>query len=97
MAVLPLVSGVGASLTDPVTLAPAYRISLLACAVLMFLGGVVALVTIPASYSAIRPPVADGVQPVAAGPPDTPIRIHCAVGAPPLHPPPRNRATVGEG
>ena len=97
VAVLPLVSGVGVSLTDPVTLAPAYRTSLLVCAVLMALGGVASLVTIPASYSAIRPPVADVVQLVAAGPPDTPIRIHCAVGAPPLHPSPGNRATVGEG
>ena len=92
IAVLPLVSGLGASLTDPVTLAPAYRISMLVCAVLMAVGGLAALVTVPSRYEAITPIGAGEV----AGPPDTPIRFHCAVGAPPLQPTPAQRTAAGE-
>jgi len=54
VAVLPLVSGVGASLTDPLTLAPAYRTSMLVCAGLMTVGAVLAALTIPSSYAAVR-------------------------------------------
>jgi MFS family permease len=82
IAILPLVSGVGASLTDPTTLAPAYRMSMLICAGLMVLGGLLALATIPSSYAAVRPAAAPGE------PPPSPVRTHCAVGAPPLHPAP---------
>jgi EmrB/QacA subfamily drug resistance transporter len=84
VAVLPLVSGVGRSLTDPVTLGPAHRTAMLICAGLMVLGSVLAWATIPSSYAAIRPP-ADGR--VDGGRPPSPVRTHCAVGAPPLHPP----------
>jgi EmrB/QacA subfamily drug resistance transporter len=78
IAVLPLVSGVGASLTDPVTLAPAYRMSMLICAGLLTAGGLLSLATVPSSYADAR----TGDQPE----PESPVRTHCAVGAPPLHP-----------
>lgn len=54
IAVLPLVSGVGASLTDPRTLAPAYRVSMLVCAGLLVVGGLVAATAIPSSFAAVR-------------------------------------------
>jgi peptidoglycan/LPS O-acetylase OafA/YrhL len=83
MAVLPLVSGVGESLTDPATLDPAYRTAMLVCAALMGLGGVLAFVTIPSSYDEVRP-----AAPIVAERSPSPVRSHCAVGAPPLHPSP---------
>jgi EmrB/QacA subfamily drug resistance transporter len=90
IAILPLVSGVGTSLTNPVTLAPAYRTSMLLCATLLAIGAVIALVTIPSSYAAIRaqsgaPPTADTdtALPRRAV---SPVMIYCAIGAPPLHP-----------
>ena len=54
VAVLPLVSGVGSSLTDPVTLAPAYRTSMLICAGLLVLGAAIAALTIPSTYAGVR-------------------------------------------
>ena len=54
VAVLPLVSGVGSSLTDPVTLAPAYRTSMLICAGLLLLGAAIAALTIPSTYAGVR-------------------------------------------
>jgi EmrB/QacA subfamily drug resistance transporter len=81
VAVLPLVSGVGESLTDPATLAPAYRTAMLVCAGLMAVGGLIASATIPSSYEAIRPSVS-----TVGDRPASPVRSHCAVGAPPLHP-----------
>jgi EmrB/QacA subfamily drug resistance transporter len=81
VAALPLLSGVGESLTDPATLAPAYRTAMLICAGLMALGGLAALATIPSSYEAVRPSV-----PAPGGRATSPVRSHCAVGAPPLHP-----------
>jgi EmrB/QacA subfamily drug resistance transporter len=95
IAVLPLVSGVGASLTDPVTLAPAYRTSMLVCAGLMVVGGLLALATMPSSYTASRPAVSSTSAATSAatssatssgGGPPSPVRMHCSVGAPPLHP-----------
>jgi EmrB/QacA subfamily drug resistance transporter len=59
IAVLPLVSGVGSSLTDASTLAPAYRTSMLVCAGLLLVGGVLAAATIPSSYAAVRGPAND--------------------------------------
>jgi hypothetical protein len=81
--VLPLVSGVGKSLTDPATLAPAYRTAMLVCAGLMAVGGLVAFTAIPSSYDAVRPNVS-----AAGDRPASPVRSHCAIGAPPLHPAP---------
>jgi MFS family permease len=86
VAVLPLVSGVGESLTDPATLAPAYRTAMLVCAALMGLGGVLAFVTIPSSYDEVRP-----AAPLVAERAPSPVRSHCAIGAPPLHPSPTGR------
>jgi MFS family permease len=86
VAVLPLVSGVGESLTDPATLAPAYRTAMLVCAALMGLGGVLAFLTIPSSYDEVRP-----AAPVVAERAPSPVRSHCAIGAPPLHPSPTGR------
>ncbi|WP_407345193.1 DHA2 family efflux MFS transporter permease subunit [Pengzhenrongella phosphoraccumulans] len=55
VAVLPLAAGVGTSLIDPVTLAPANRTSMLLCAGLLAAGGLLALATIPSSLAAVRP------------------------------------------
>jgi predicted MFS family arabinose efflux permease len=54
IAVLPLVSGVGASLTNATTLAPAYRTSMLLCAGLMAAGGLLAATTIPSTFAKVR-------------------------------------------
>jgi EmrB/QacA subfamily drug resistance transporter len=81
VAALPLLSGVGESLTDPATLAPAYRTAMLICAGLMVLGGLASLATIPSSYEAVRPSVS-----APGGRATSPVQSHCAVGAPPLHP-----------
>ncbi len=57
IAVLPLVAGVGsAGLTDPDTLADAHRVAMLVCAGLLAAGGLVSLLTVPSSASAVRPP-----------------------------------------
>ncbi|WP_082131597.1 MFS transporter [Cellulomonas sp. FA1] len=55
VAVLPLVAGVGASLTDAARLAPAHRTAMLVCAGLLVAGAVVAWVTVPSSSAAVRP------------------------------------------
>lgn len=56
VAVLPLVAGVGTELTDAATLAPAHRTAMLVCAGLMAAGGLLALVAVPTSMAAVRPP-----------------------------------------
>ncbi|NIH86009.1 DHA2 family efflux MFS transporter permease subunit [Amycolatopsis granulosa] len=72
VAVLPLVAGIGGgSLTDPVALAPAYRTAMLVCAGMLAAGGVIAFAFVPG-------------RPKPAAP--SPVHVHCAVGAPPLHP-----------
>ncbi|MGY1633512.1 hypothetical protein ACI784_17570 [Geodermatophilus sp. SYSU D01186] len=86
VAFLPVVSGVGASLTDPVTLDPAYGTAMLICAGLMVAGGLLALVAVPASFAAIRAEVVAAVDAPVQLPVDGPCRVHCAVGAPPLQP-----------
>ncbi|MDM7830396.1 DHA2 family efflux MFS transporter permease subunit [Cellulomonas edaphi] len=55
IAVLPLVAGVGSSLTDAATLAPANRTAMLVCAGLLAAGALVAFATIPSSSAAVRP------------------------------------------
>jgi EmrB/QacA subfamily drug resistance transporter len=89
IAILPVVSGVGASLTDPVTLAPAYRTAMLICAGLMVGGALVALATVPSSYAAIRAELAGAAGAPVEAPVESPCRVHCAVGAPPLQPAPK--------
>jgi hypothetical protein len=49
-----LVSGVGESLLDPVTLSPAYRTAMLVCSGLLAAGGLVAAAGVPSSYEALR-------------------------------------------
>jgi EmrB/QacA subfamily drug resistance transporter len=83
VAILPLASGLGSSLTDPAALAPAYHRSMLICAALLAAGGLLAFAAIPSSFGAIRPDV--------QAPPDealveSPVRYHCAVTGPPLQP-----------
>ena len=56
IAILPLAAGVGSSLIDPTTLAPANHNSMLICAGLLATGGLLALLTIPSSFAALRPP-----------------------------------------
>ena len=55
IAVLPLVAGVGSSLTDPVALEPAHRVAMLVCAGLLAGGAVISLLTVPSSADAVRP------------------------------------------
>jgi MFS family permease len=78
VAILPLASGLGASLTDASTLSPAYHRSMLICAALLVIGGLIALATIPSSFEAIRPK--------EPAPPQSPIHYHCAVTGPPVQP-----------
>jgi len=56
IAVLPLVAGVGTSLTDAATLAPAHRTAMLVCAGLLAGGGLIAAATVPSSAQAVHPP-----------------------------------------
>jgi EmrB/QacA subfamily drug resistance transporter len=56
VAVLPLVAGVGAGLSDPEVLVDAHPAAMTACAVLMVAGAVVAAVAVPGSAAAVRPP-----------------------------------------
>lgn len=56
VAVLPLVAGVGSTLTDAATLAPAHRTAMLVCAGLLAAGGLLALAALPSSMAAVRPP-----------------------------------------
>ncbi|MET0433456.1 MAG: DHA2 family efflux MFS transporter permease subunit [Cellulomonas sp.] len=60
VAVLPLVAGVGAGLSDPDVLADAHPVAMLACAGLMAAGAVVAAIAIPGSAAEVAPPVSTG-------------------------------------
>jgi hypothetical protein len=79
VAILPLASGLGSSLTDAVALAPAYHRSMLICAALLVVGGLLSLVAIPSSFGAIRP---ESAAPAV----ESPVHFHCAVTGPPLQP-----------
>jgi EmrB/QacA subfamily drug resistance transporter len=72
VAVLPLLSGIGSSLTDPATLDPAFGTSMLICAALMAAGALVAAAGLP------RRPARETPAPAVRAP------MHCAVDAPPL-------------
>jgi hypothetical protein len=89
IAVMPLISGIGETLTDPVTLGPAYHLAMLICAALMTVAAVIAALTIPSSYTAIRDQT--GTPPNAEAGQLSPIRVHCSIGAPPQHPSPTPR------
>lgn len=58
VAVLPLVAGVGAGLSDPAVLVDAHPIAMRGCAVLMAAGALVALLGIPGSMADVAPPSA---------------------------------------
>lgn len=61
VAVLPLVAGVGAGLSDPEVLADAHPVAMLTCAGLMAGGALVSVIAIPGSMAAVRPsPAATG-------------------------------------
>ena len=88
IAILPLVSGLGSSFTDPLALGPAYRTSMLICAALLLAGGALAFATIPSSFAAISAQVAAAHGVRQAPLVHSPCRVHCAVTGPPLHPTP---------
>jgi len=72
VAILPLAAGLGAGkLTDPAALAPTYRNAMLISAGLLVVGAVISAIGIPG-------------KPVTTEP--SPVRSHCAIGGPPLHP-----------
>jgi EmrB/QacA subfamily drug resistance transporter len=74
VAILPLAAGLGqGSLTSASDLHSAYPKAMLICAGLLVLGGLAALVTIPS---------------IVHGRAVSPVRTHCAVAGPPLHPRP---------
>jgi MFS family permease len=77
VAVLPLAGGLGGgSLTDPVALAPTFRTAMLLCAGLLLAGAATAFVAVPAAAPGSAPPRRRA----------SPVRTHCAVAGPPLHP-----------
>lgn len=72
VAVLPLVAGVGTgSLTDPATLARAYRTAMLVCAGMLVTGALIAFALVPGRFGPRR---------------GSPVKVHCAVAGTPLHP-----------
>jgi EmrB/QacA subfamily drug resistance transporter len=82
VAVLPLAAGLGAgSLTNPDDLAPAYRTAMFISAGLLLAGAATAWLAIPASLR--RTPTDQ---------PASPVRTHCAIAGPPLHPRPQHAA-----
>jgi len=91
VAVLPLVAGLGTgSLTDPAALEPAYRTAMSICAGLLLGGAATAFTAIPA-------PSGGPGQPTRATPArsaGSPVRFHCAIAGPPLHPSPSQRAAL---
>ncbi len=70
VAILPLASGLGTSLTDPAALAPAYETSMLICACLLGFAGVLSWFSIP-SHAPVP------------GRPTAPARRYCAITGPP--------------
>jgi EmrB/QacA subfamily drug resistance transporter len=72
VAILPLAAGLGSGkLTDPAALAPTYRNAMLISAGLLLVGAVISAVGIPGKTLKTEP---------------SPVRSHCAIGGPPLHP-----------
>ncbi len=80
VAVLPLAAGLGSGdLTDAAALGPAYRKAMMLCAALLLAGAAIA-------FAAIRAPGVTESLATGARPGPSPIRFHCAVAGPPLHP-----------
>ncbi|GAA2491311.1 DHA2 family efflux MFS transporter permease subunit [Winogradskya humida] len=103
VAILPLAAGIGTgNLTDPATLHPTYRNSMLLCAALMTGGAILALIFVPTRLPAHSPdtpsdtPTSDadaGADSTAGNPmptdhtrEDSPVRTYCDVAGPPVHP-----------
>lgn len=86
VAVLPLAAGLGTgSLTNAAELGPVYRTAMLICAGLLLVGAAIAVIGIPARLArAQQPPESRSAVETRT----TPVRIHCAVAGPPLHPQP---------
>ena len=86
VATLPLAAGLGAgTLTDPATLAPTYRTAMFLCACLLLAAAAIALVAIPSKCGRRRQPaLAGATRPDASR--HSPVKTHCAVAGPPLHP-----------
>jgi predicted MFS family arabinose efflux permease len=86
VAALPLAAGFrGGTLTDPVTLAPIYRTAMLLCACLLLVAAATAFVAIPARAVRAERPIEAG-RAAAAPSRRSPVRVHCAIAGPPLHP-----------
>ena len=82
VAVLPLAAGLGTgTLTDPASLAPAYRTAMLLCTLLLLAAGAIAFLGIPRRTGGPAPTPAARAAPRAS-----PVRTHCAISGPPLHP-----------
>jgi EmrB/QacA subfamily drug resistance transporter len=88
VAILPLLSGLGTSMTDPVALAPAYRTSMLICAALLLVSGLISYAFIPTSLGACRETAATppGEERITRAAEASPVQTHCSINAPPLHP-----------
>jgi MFS family permease len=100
VAVLPLAAGLGTgSLTDPVTLAPAYRMAMLLCTGLLLVGGAIAAIAIPTKLPAPAPPAAEPAEPAEpAAPAQTnPAWGQCNLAGPPLQPRGRPAGAVPSG
>ncbi|MEV4625077.1 MFS transporter [Micromonospora sp. NPDC049523] len=88
VAVLPLAAGIGSgSLTNAAELHPVYRVSMLICAGLLLLGAAISLVGIPSRLASRGRPPTTGAGPDPE-PVPSPVRVHCAIAGPPLHPRP---------
>jgi hypothetical protein len=85
VAVLPLAAGLGAgSLTDAAALAPTYRTAMLLCAGLLLGGAATAFIAIPSRAGGLSR--ATETRPARTR--SSPVRFHCAIAGPPLHPQP---------
>lgn len=83
VAVLPLAAGIGTgSLTDPAALAPTYRVAMLLCAGVLLGGAATAFTAIPAVLGS--QPHRTRLPPARSA--SSPVRFHCAIAGPPLHP-----------
>ncbi|MCW2641691.1 MAG: drug resistance transporter, EmrB/QacA subfamily [Dactylosporangium sp.] len=92
VAVLPLAAGLGTgNLTDPAALTPTYRTAMLLSAGLLLAGAVTAFVGIPTKLAGRDRPS----RTVAETLPTSPVRVHCDIAGPPLHPQPTQAAVKG--
>jgi hypothetical protein len=82
VAILPLAAGLGGgSLTVAADLGPMYRRAMLICSGMLALGALTAFATIPTKVPTVEDAAPEDAEP-------DPVRVHCAVSGPPLHPHP---------